>query len=223
MSVLWICEMAARNLKVEFGDFDQSTYLHGAPITMKAPQREWRAFTTTLAYLQEQASAAWRPEFGHILSRSHSLRVERIDATEKNNLRPSGKCMACGRPERNCHYAIDLAGNVDMRKFHTGASNIAAAYEDFATQYTEVFDAGWLEIPDTKKSANQDNGRFIVGETCLRKAKLRYLVQSLVAELCYAAEREVEELKGMLNGVALNPQSSYTATRKAGRLSLIHI
>ena len=40
-----------------------------------------------------------------------------------------------------------------------------------------------------------DKGCFVVGQTCLRKAKLRYALQTLLLETCYACDRDLEELE----------------------------
>lgn len=186
--VLKVCEYAARGLVPDLDDVEDETMglLAGC----------FGAFATKILYLMPRASAQWKPEFEAALSSSHSMRVERIELPRKTALSGvTGKCMACGRTERNCRYAIDLAGSLDPNAWLKGPDKVMEQYSEFKEEYATTlrpsFASQWMrskQMPDT------DKGCFVVGQTCLRKAKLRYLLQSMLLDACYNCERDIEDL-----------------------------
>lgn len=186
--VLWITEMAARNIQPDIEDVDDPGNT--------AMLRAWDALTSKIRYLMPMAAASWKPEFQAVLSSSHSMRVEKIAVDRKSQLQGfTGVCMACGREERNCRYSIDLAGPFDPKAWLKGADRISPEYATFINKYEETFAKGFLNCATHRgKLPDVDMGTYVVGETCLRKAKLMYLLQTMVMDRCYAAEREMEAI-----------------------------
>lgn len=180
--------MAARNIEPDIDDVDDP-----GNVSML---RAWDALTSKIRYLLPRAAASWKPEFQAVLNSAHSMRVEKIEVDKKTQLQGfTGVCMACGREERNCRYSIDLAGPFDPKAWLGELDRISPEYAKFIERYEKTFENGVLDcamhhgtLPDI------DMGTYVVGETCLRKAKLVYLLQTLVMDRCYAAEREMEEI-----------------------------
>jgi hypothetical protein len=186
--VLWIAEMAARNIQPDIEDVDDPGNA--------AMLRAWDALTSKIRYLMPRAAASWKPEFQAVLNCSHSMRVEKIAVDMKSQLQGfTGVCMACGREERNCRYSIDLAGPFDPWRWIKGADQVSPEYATFINKYEETFSKGFLNCATHRgKLPDTDMGTYVVGETCLRKAKLVYLLQTMVMDRCYAAEREMEAI-----------------------------
>jgi len=182
-------ELAARNAILDTTDDDDD----GA----QAIQREYKELASKMCYLQASAEALWRPEFGAVLKTSHSMRVISIPTTSsKECMRPVNEtCMACGRKERNCKYAVDLAGSFDASAWTSGVNGITREYGYFTSEYESVFAKTFVpsacrrrQLPDV------DKGRYVIGETCLRKAQLRFLTQTFLLDICYEAEHDLQRL-----------------------------
>mgnify|MGYP006080994489 CR=1 FL=1 len=178
--------MAARNIQPNTDDVDDPG---NTPMV-----RAWEALTSKVRYLMPRAAASWKPEFQSVLNSAHSMRIEKIAMAKKSQIRGcTGVCMACGREERNCTYSMDLVGPFEPKAWLKGIDRISPEYATFISKYEETFEDEFLEcatrsgvLPDI------DMGTYVLGETCLRKAKLVYLLQTTVMELCYAAERKME-------------------------------
>lgn len=148
--VLRVAEYAARNLELPKND--------------REVQDSFDAIIGKSSYLRRRASAQWTPEFEKVLDSSHSMRVARIDDGHcKEGQRPRHmRCMACGRPELNCRYRIDLAGSFDAEEWcHAG--KVTKQYNQFIQEYEAMLD------PANEVSASGtnlpciDKGAFIVG------------------------------------------------------------
>jgi hypothetical protein len=109
--LLRVAELAARNLELDLDDGDDD----GA----QEMKKELARAATRIRYLKARASAQWFAKFERVIDGSHSMRVRKLEAAEaKDSMRlTDGKCMACGRVEHNCVYAIDLAG-IGRRSSH---------------------------------------------------------------------------------------------------------
>ena len=138
-----------------------------------------------LRVLKQQASAAWTRDFGRMLDRAEAMRLVPIalDSKDPRRQKPQ-RCDACGRYEKWCGTAFDLAGGEHAPEIWWGG-NVG-----FAQKWT-----GWIEGYDYRSEvcppchenegvdrdlAAHDMGRFFVGNTCLRKAKLHFIVSTLV-------------------------------------------
>lgn len=186
--ILKLCETVARNSLPDVDDVEDDS--------VQDMQRAYASLTSKLRYLMRQAEAAWTPAFGNVLASSSCMSVVKVNRDSKERKRGySGKCMACGREETNCRYAVNLAGNLDPDAWLAGPESMLKAYNCFLDEYQCVFDKNFhTEAVKNGALPPIDKGCYMLGETCLRKAKIRFLLQSLLLETTYNAERTVEEL-----------------------------
>ena len=205
--ILKLCETVARNALPDVDDVDDED--------MEAMKRAYFQFTTKVRYLMRQSEAAWTPAFGKILSTSCCMSVVCIQKDNKERKRGfSGRCMACNREESNCRYAVNLAGNIDPDAWMQGPEAMLRSYNTFVEEYDSVFDKDFsTKVLQSGSLPSMDKGCYIVGETCLRKAKIRFILQTLLLEVTYDAERAVEDL--VKNGTNLDPSVIYTATEES--------
>lgn len=177
-SILQLCELAARKADVDFKDVhDQDVH---------EMNESFARLASKIRFTRSAAAAAWRPEFEAVLRGAHSMRVEVLDFDKKEARRPSMRCMACNRVERNCRFAIDLAGRIDSNAWLESPAQMMEQFCIFSKQYEHAF------APDIEATAvasgklpEFDRGSFILGETCFKKAKLCFLSQTLLLEECY--------------------------------------
>lgn len=205
--VLKLCEYASRGLVPDLDDVEDES--------MELLKGSYDAIATKLRYLMPRSSAQWKPEFERALESSHSMRVETIEVPRKQAIGGlQGKCMACGRNESNCRYAIDLAGSMQPREWLRGPERVPGQYASFKREYESVYDSDFVSNCVRKgKLPAVDKGCFVVGQTCLRKAKLRYSLQTLLLETCYACNRDLEEMQGQQGpGLQLEGDVLYTIT-----------
>lgn len=193
--VLRVAELAARNLVMDLDDADDPN--------VDGVLNAYDSFTAKVRYLRERAAAGWTRQFQRVLDTSHSMRIETLPAIADKDQRRCriGRCMACGRNEQNCRYLVDLAGCEECDDYDSDAwakqsiSNVTESYSKFADAYEESISDQAVKKALRKKSlAPSDKGAFVVGATCLRKAKLRFAISNLMLELCYDSEREMESL-----------------------------
>lgn len=208
--VLKLCEYSARGLVPDLEDLEDDS--------MKLMEGSYQLLTGKLKYLLHRASAQWKPEFEKVLDSSHSIRIQKIDGDVKEARRGFiGQCMACGRSEKNCRYSIDLAGDLNPKAWLSGPLNVHDEYATFCDSYEKVYDEDFIE-QNVKDGIlpSIDKGCFIVGETCLRKAKLRYMLQTLLLETCYTSERDLENIIGsnLMDDKELTADTLYTITDK---------
>lgn len=190
--VLKLCEFAARNAVPDLDDVDDPS--------MQDMAESYDALVTKIRYLMRQAEAAWTPAFGEVLKTSSCMLVTKMTSSRKERKRGfSGRCMACGRQESNCRYAINLAGDLDSDAWLRGPLEVLKQYNHFCDEYEPVFARDFVDkCVGSKELPQIDKGCYIVGETCLRKAKLRYSLQTLLLDACYDAERMLETMSGTL-------------------------
>ena len=193
--VLRVAELAARNLILDLDDADDPN--------VDEVLNAYDSFTAKVRYLRERAAAGWTRQFQRVLDTSHSMRIETLPTIYDKEQRRFrlGRCMACGRNEQNCRYLIDLAGCEECDDYDSdewarqSLSKITESYSKFADAYEESISDQAVKKALRKKSLSpSDKGTFVVGATCLRKAKLRFAISNLMMELCYDAEREMESL-----------------------------
>ena len=205
--ILKLCETVARNAVPDLDDVDDPD--------MENMKTAYSHFVSKMRYLMRQSEAAWTPSFGKVLSTSCCMSVARIERDSKERKRGhSGRCMACGREESNCRYAVNLAGNLDPDAWLQGPDSMLKSYNAFVEEYDGVFDKDFHSNAVNEGSLPSiDKGCYIVGETCLRKAKIRFMLQTLLLEATYDAEREVEDL--VKNGTKLDDSVIYTANEES--------
>lgn len=150
-----------------------------------------KSLGSQLRVLKDQASAGWRGDFNAVLDSAHSMRLVEIELGDKDPRKQQmQRCDACGRMEYWCGKAIDLAGGSHepadwMEKCH----EIPQQWEEFKDEYQGVIDT-----PDNGNFRHCDLGRFYIGKTCLRKAKLHFIISTFLPELVYHAWTETRDL-----------------------------
>ena len=158
---------------------------------------------------QAQSTNAWR----NTLDSAHSMRCVTIDRDRKDEKRQCiFRCDGCGRQEKWCGLAIDLAGRGsgqggqpnDWLNIH-GLPSVRwpALFSDFHTGYQK----------DTGEPERCDMGRFYLGKTCHRKAQLCFIANTLVQETLYNAKQLVHEQWN--NGAEFREDELYTVDDEA--------
>ena len=147
-------------------------------------RRSVEGIKSRLRVLKRQAAAGWKPEFTRMLDNCHSIAVEKVNWAEKEGVRSQKlRCMACGRHEHCCTYGLHAVGPFAETKFNKDSvSALSSAWTQFIDEYEaepEGAKAGELPI--------QDNGIYTIGSTCMRKAELYYIVNTMILEGCYEA------------------------------------
>lgn len=127
--------------------------------------------------------------FYNVLETAHSFRERHVPYEYKNGVRVERKCMGCGRTEKNCTTAVSLAGPYDCKAFSSGTDKLSGAWKAYEENYVEVFAKDWVDS-STKggRLPYEDCGDYMLGECCLRKAKLTFSAQTLMAELMYETD-----------------------------------
>jgi|SaaInlV_125m_DNA_1040241.scaffolds.fasta_scaffold00429_19 hypothetical protein len=190
--ILLLAELAGRGIKWD------DDVRNGIPSDQVS--HSWDSYASKIRYLMSRSAADWKPEFQRVLNSSHSMRVTKVSMQRKNVMRGGhGVCMACGRKENNCNVSIDFAGNFDGTDFVSGVQDLTPGYIKFMKDYDQVFSKSFLKCPERQFSlADEDKGTYIVGETCLRKAKIMFSLQTMMLERSYDAEHEIRMAKHKL-------------------------
>ena len=193
--ILLLAELTGRGIK--WGDDVRKSMASGNAHAPDQVSHSWDSYASKIRYLMSRSAADWKPEFQNVLNSSHSMRVTKVSTARKNVMRGGhGVCMACGRKESNCNVSIDFAGNFDATDFVSGVENLTPGYIKFMKDYDQVFSKSFLKCPERQFSlADQDKGTYIVGETCLRKAKIMFSLQTMMLERSYDAEHEIRMAK----------------------------
>lgn len=179
LAVLDACERAVRGAEVDFDDSRDSD--------AKFMKSCVKAYASRARMLKLQAAASWKPEFTWMLERCHSIGIDDVDVVEKEGVRTEKmKCVACGRWEHCCKKALNGVGSFEFDRFNSGnASDLQLAWQLFNRQYEKTCRGG-LGASSGKLPAC-DFGEFTIGSTCLRKAELFYMCNTLMMEQCYEA------------------------------------
>lgn len=183
LTVLDVCERAAREIPVDYNDRSDKDVQF-----MAGCFKNWQS---RIKILKEQAAADWTPRFYKMLSSAHSICIEPISYPEKEGVRTEKmKCMACGRWEKRCRYGLNAVGPFNADDFHTGgAQNLMSSWTKFHKDYRNTL----RESPDGTL-LKDDRGMYSIGETCMKKAEVFYLLNTLLLnetfEAFYRAEGE---------------------------------
>lgn len=187
LAVLDACERAARDVSPDYDDAHDkdAQFMHQAMANLKS----------RLRVLKHQAAAAWKPEFCNVLERCHSISVDQADYEEKEGVRTQKmKCMACGRWEHCCKYALHGLGFFKASAFNNGATNtLQKGWNDFIEEYNHMHDDDYVDYTRRNNLPLQDMGTYTVGATCLRKAELYYMINTAILECCYEAHIAYKE------------------------------
>ena len=211
-AILEFCEMVVRGITKERCASDPYRWNTVVKCTEKLLEN--------LKYLRLAARAAWDnngTNFSGALSSAHSMRIVEVDKDAKRSKRQvSRKCDVCGRTEQWCGMAFDLGGGacfdqdsfLDVTPAATNWNKFINGYCDDCSE-SDVDDAGDADHPQSGKLHRSDLGRFYVGKTCLRKAKVSFVASMFLLETLYEAWAVVQNERD-LHG-ELDPGTVYTS------------
>lgn len=189
LAVLDASERAVRGCAPDYADFRNED----ARFMDQSVQR----YMSRLRVLRRQAAAGWQPEFTALLNRCHSIRVSSANLQEKEDLRTKKmKCMACGRLEHRCPYVLDMVGPFNSDAFTSGPTSVLqSAWNEFIDRYETLCDSDFVKSTRRNILPKHDLGQYAIGATCLRKAELYFLINTVILEACYEANISVQEDK----------------------------
>lgn len=211
-AVVEYCELAVREQTPDPEDATSDFGVMAACVTMLGAD---------LRVLQRQAAAQWTREFGALLSSADSLRCMEVvpDSKDARRQKPQ-RCDACGRYERWCGVALDLGGGFAAAdEWWGGVSEFEQKWRAYARNYFSRL----RPTTDEGRRARLrsfDLGRFYLGSTCLRKAKLQFVAQTMVPELLYESQVAVNEQEWSDEQCATEPLVWATEERAVQLLEL---
>ena len=152
-----------------------------------------------LSVLREQAAAQSTDAWREALRGAHSMRCVSIDREHKDEKRQRMfRCDGCGRQEKWCGLAIDLAGSPQDKGVDTDAflrCGRGDSYNPFSEEWPGAFDTFREQYDkDLASPERSDMGRYYLGKTCHRKAQLYFIANTMVQELMYNAKQLLTEL-----------------------------
>lgn len=158
-------------------------------------------YASTLRVLMSNASSSkWKPEFTKILKESSEMRAPILSVEEKAQY--PCRCMACGSHEESNIQALDLGGVLQGEL--SDASTVLSQWEDNQKHQDWI-----MQNPGHTHVLLHplDAGRYMLGETCLRRAQLYFLCRTWLYEI-YRVTRDHIELMRDKDG-ALHPKKRY--------------
>ena len=151
----------------------------------KFRRRAMHAFLVKLRTLASMAQAdpVKSQAFYNVLDTAHSCREKHVPYEYKNGVRVERKCMGCGREEKNCTTALSLAGPYNYKSFSSTVDHLFDAWYTFDDSYRVVMDDDFADQVTPGKLPDEDYGDYMLGECCLRKARLTLHAQTMIAHL----------------------------------------
>ena len=200
LAILDACERAARGFPVDCEDL-----LNRDAQFIAGSVKNWQ---TRIKVLKLQAAAGWRPAFQKILEEAHSICIEEISYPQKEAVRTQKmRCMACGRWEKRCKYGLNVVGPFQNQEFNEkGASKLASAWNSFRENYEATLSYSSTE----KKLLDDDMGLYSIGETCMRKAQVYYLLNTLLLNEIFEAYYKSIEMPSFPNAEWLHATEDHS-------------
>lgn len=170
-----------------------------------------------LLVLRKQAAAQSTNAWRQVLDSAHSMRCVTIDRDTKDDKRQRMfRCDGCGRQEKWCGLAIDLAGGAESDRlcsdeWISGELTGVCAASDRWPGLFDTFEEGYRNA--LKHPERCDMGRFYLGKTCHRKAQLAFIANTWVQETLYNARQLLLED----GGEELREDKLYTVDDEAPR------
>lgn len=145
---------------------------------------------SAMVVMRSQAAPKSTSKFLKMINGCHSIRPLWIERETKDRKRQQFfKCDACGRKEKWCGFAIDVAGSGHCAENYGGSlEKMSSTFNQFHNNYTREFKRADKE----KGLMPSDCGRFYTGETCLRKTLIQYMCSTFVQEIFYFINHAVE-------------------------------
>ena len=203
LATLDACERAVRGAGVDYCDKKD--------LDAQFMKQAVASIQSRVRMLKRQAAALWKPGFTQMLDQCHSIRVDEIDYGEKEGVRTEKmRCMACGRYEQCCKFALSGVGPFESATFNSDDVGLFAGnWADFFSNYRNVCSESFVSGTKKGKLPEQDYGEYTIGATCLRKAELYYTTNTMLVECCYEANLEVQKNS---NGTAADAGKWFYAT-----------
>lgn len=211
-TLLEICEAAARGM--------QRDYFEGP-----ASESDWRCqcqntfdrFVSELNYMKKKAlSTTWtdKTTFKDRIQRCVAIEEMELTPPEKECVRSgTTRCMACNLPEEKNLTAVSLFGYKSPKAF-TSLDRLAEDFEKYIVQYDTVLNSAQRPeaiLAGEKASLPiEDGGMFLIGETCLARAKLAFMCSTRVADMCLDAHLTAVERSEV--GSAVHKNTFYHTT-----------
>jgi len=189
-TILEVVETAARGLKETYDPEDK----HDA----RCIECFDRVASTANYWFAKSCSSTWNSVFIHRLRGAVSVSFPELNEQEKECVRGgTGKCMACGRHEEKNYTAISFFGNKSETAFKN-INNLSDDYEVFRDRLNGFyeFEESVSRTPEWEGKKNmfhEDGGTFVIGETCLARAKLAFISSIFISEMCYSADIHMNE------------------------------
>ena len=214
-AVLDALERTAREIRVAWDDegYEDGQFMKRCVARV---QRDLR-----LMLASAQADPTRSQDFYKVLLKSQMMRCTPITTEYKNGVRVQLRCMCCGRKEENNHYRVGLAGYFDQELWFSGAENLQAAYWDSERQYARVaMGEDDPEFENFGELHGQDYGDYMLGEQCMRKAKLVHAVLTFLLSRARKAKQRIERLHN-LGGFDERESELFTVTPAAAARWLV--
>eukprot|EP00966_Prymnesium_polylepis_P112823 2609580-Prymnesium_polylepis.1 len=211
-ALLEICEAAARGMQRDYFDGPDS-------------ESDWRCqckntfdrFVSELNYMKTKAlSTTWtyKTTFKDRIQRCVAIEEMELTQSEKESVRSgSTRCMACNLPEEKNLTALSLFGYKSPKAF-TSLAHLEEDFEKYILQYDTVLNSAQcseaISTGDKTCLPIEDGGMFLIGETCLARAKLAFMCSTMVADMCLDAHLTAVERSGA--GSAVQQNTFYNTT-----------
>jgi hypothetical protein len=189
-TILEVVEKAARGLKETYDPEDE----HDAHCIECFD----RVASTANYWFAKSCSSTWNPVFINRLKTSVAVSFPKLDEQEKECVRAgTGKCMACGRNEEKNYTAISFFGNKSEAAFKD-INKLSDDYEVLRERFNGFYDfeesvSRTHEWEGKKKMFHEDGGTFVIGETCLTRAKLAFMSSTFISDMCYNVDVHMNE------------------------------
>lgn len=184
VTLMEVCEAAARSMKRDY---------------RRGPSRQegWRQqccstfnkFVLEVGYMKKKAmSSTWTDSstFKERIDHCVAIHAMKLTPEQKNEVRCRNvRCMACGKLEEKNLTALSLFGYKNPKAF-TSIDNLDDDFLAYLKQYDDVLE-GMKSRPCKNTLPVEDGGLYLIGETCLARAKVAFMCSSLIPDMCMDA------------------------------------
>ena len=172
----------------------------------------FKKFVAELEFLSEQfASSKWPAPFKVKLGRTMVVYPYNLDASEKDSLRFSPHCMACGKAEHTNFKGVSAFGfcpkiPIDRKPF-TSMENLADDYANYIDSYNAVLkDSKYLFLPKHAMHP-QDGGVITAGDTCTKRIFMYRMANNFIFDYMFIAHEYLQDR--CTGGRRLSPNKLY--------------
>ena len=175
--------------------------MRGLRCSDEKDQEAFARRASTLCVLMSNAcSSEWSLEFTNILANSAEMRAPTLSEVEKAQY--PCICMACGRHEEKNMRALDLGG-ILCGKLNDPLTFASECESNSRRQEWVMRNPGPVHL----MLHPLDKGRYMLGETCLRRAQLYFLCRNWLYEVFRVTRDHVDHMRR--KDGALRPTQRY--------------